>query len=314
MKPAVAVAAYLTYKHSLGCRFRTEQAVLNAFCKSISDTPFEDISSGTILLFLGGNGEVTSWWYKKYNVLCGLYRFAIAREWVKTSPLPHTTPKLTAPPFIPHIYTPEELKRLIDCVPAACTARTPIEAGTFRALLLLLYGTGLRIGEALALNLNDFDLEFTSLCVKDSKFFKTRLVPLNKDLQNVMTQYLNVNHVCHNASLDIPLFCFCDGRGLSQSAVRSTFRRLRKIAAVARDDGSRYQPRIHDLRHTAAVHRLIAWYQSGANLQDLLPKLATYLGHVSLASTQHYLTMTPELMQQASNCFERYARGGYSDE
>ena len=79
-------------------------------------------------------------------------------------------------------------------------------------------------------------------------------------------------------------------------------------AGIRRDDGARYQPRLHDLRHTAAVHRLIAWYRAGADVQRLLPHLATYLGHVDLASTQRYLTMTPELLQEASRRFEQYAR------
>jgi integrase len=76
-----------------------------------------------------------------------------------------------------------------------------------------------------------------------------------------------------------------------------------------RDGGPRRQPRIHDLRHTAAVHRLISWYRSGKDLQDLLPKLATYLGHGDLSSTQHYLTLTPELLQEAGLRFEHYAIG-----
>jgi len=79
-------------------------------------------------------------------------------------------------------------------------------------------------------------------------------------------------------------------------------------AAVSRHDGGRYQPRLHDLRHTWAVHRLVAWYQDGADVQRLLPALATYLGHVHIAATQCYLTMTPELLQAASLRFEQYAQ------
>ena len=94
---------------------------------------------------------------------------------------------------------------------------------------------------------------------------------------------------------------------MSQSAARSAFRRLRIHAGVRREGGARRQPRLHDLRHAAAVHRLIAWYDSGADVQALLPKLATYLGHVDLAATQRYLTLTPELLRQASQRFEHYA-------
>ena len=86
------------------------------------------------------------------------------------------------------------------------------------------------------------------------------------------------------------------------------FRRLRQYAGVGREGDARNQPCLHDLRHTAAQHRLIAWYQSGCDVQRLLPQLATHLGHVDLNSTQYYLTITPELLCEANQRFARYAQ------
>ena len=80
-----------------------------------------------------------------------------------------------------------------------------------------------------------------------------------------------------------------------------------------RHDGGRFQPRLHDLRHTSATHRLLSWYQDGADVQRLLPQLATYLGHVHIVGTQRYLTLTPQLLEQAGRRFERYAFGGCHD-
>jgi integrase len=100
-----------------------------------------------------------------------------------------------------------------------------------------------------------------------------------------------------------------NGERIEQFTVERTFRLLRKIAQVSRPGGARRQPRLHDLRHAAAVHRLIAWYRRSADLQYLLPRLATYLGHKDLSGTQHYLTLTPPLLQEASKRFERYAGG-----
>jgi integrase/recombinase XerD len=92
------------------------------------------------------------------------------------------------------------------------------------------------------------------------------------------------------------------------------FEKLRRLAGIVRHDVASHQPRIHDLRHTFAVHRLTAWYKQGADVQQLLPALSTYLGHVALKSTQRYLTMTPELLQQANSRFESYVhRGGHND-
>ena len=76
---------------------------------------------------------------------------------------------------------------------------------------------------------------------------------------------------------------------------------------MRRHDGAYFQPRLHDLRHSFAVHRLVAWYRQGADVQLLLPKLSTYLGHIHLAETQHYLTMTPDLLCEAGRRFESYA-------
>jgi integrase len=95
---------------------------------------------------------------------------------------------------------------------------------------------------------------------------------------------------------------------------QQSFRQLRKHAGIHRSDGTRYQPRLHDFRHAFAGNRVVSWYKAGSDVQRLLPKLSTYLGHVSLSSTQRYLTMTPALLQEACQRFERYAMGGGVDE
>lgn len=307
MKLSAVIALYLSHKRALGYRFRAEEAVLRAFCKTVGDKPVATIEPRAVLAFLNGSGPVTEYWIKKYRVLSGLYRYALARGLADRVPLPPAIPKLTGPAFVPYIYSHEELKRLFDAVPAACAGRVPIDEYVFRALLLLLYGAGLRIGEALALRLGDLDLCEACLRVCETKFFKSRLVPLGTDLTGVLTEYLVKRNESYPSAEQAPLFCFRDGSPLSQSAARSAFRRLRAHAGVLREGGPRRQPRLHDLRHAAAVHRLIAWYRSGADVQMMLPKLATYLGHVDLSATQRYLTLTPELLQQANQRFEHYA-------
>ncbi|MEK6561271.1 MAG: tyrosine-type recombinase/integrase [Nitrospirota bacterium] len=301
------VSLYISHKRALGHRFHTEDAVLRAFCRAVGEGTLASIEAQPVLAFLNGNGPVTAYWVKKYHVLSGFYRFALARGLVSGVPLPHSIPRLTAPAFVPYIYSHVELKRLLDAVPAACTGRVLIDAYVFRALLLLLYGAGLRISEAVSLSMADVDLEQASLTVRGTKFYKTRLVPLGRDLAQVMNEYVGKRNDRHSGAADTPFFCFRNGAPLSKSAARSAFRRLRAEACVARAGGARQQPRLHDLRHSAAVHRLVAWYRSGADLHDLLPKLATYLGHVNLSATQHYLTMTPDLLHEASQRFERYA-------
>lgn len=307
MKLSMLVTMYISHKRALGNRFKSEDALLRSFCRAVGDDPLASIEAESVLAFLNGQGPVTAYWVKKYHVLSGLYRFALARGFVSDVPLPHRIPRLDAPVFVPYIYSHSELKRLLDAVPSACSGRVPIDDYVFRALLLLLYGAGLRISEAVSLNIDDVDLQQAILYVRDTKFFKTRVVPLGKDLTQVLSDYLVKRNNRQNVAADAPFFCFRNGIPLSKSASQSFFRRLRTLAKVVREGDERHQPRLHDLRHSSAVHRLVAWYRSGADLHDLLPKLATYLGHVDLSATQHYLTMTPELLHEASLRFEHYA-------
>lgn len=308
MRLSAATSLYVAHKRALGQRLRAEEAIIRAFCNAVEDSPIATIEAHEILAFLNGRGPVTESWARKYRALSGLYRFALARGMVDRSPLPRTIPKPTVPPFVPYIYSRGELRDLLASVQVACAGRVPIEEEVFKTLLLLLYGAGLRIGEALALTLGDVDLREACLRVREAKFFKSRLVPLGSDLAGVLSKYVLLRRQEGDGSTkEAPLLCFRDGSPLSQSAARNAFRRLRAHTGLRREGGPRRQPRLHDLRHTAAVHRLISWYRSGADLQALLPKLATYLGHVDLSATQRYLTLTPELLRQASQRFEHYA-------
>lgn len=309
MRLSKTVTAYLDHKRSLGMKFIAEGFILRAFCNALGDVAMNQVRAGTVKAFLGGSGpgRVTATWTKKYSVINVFYRFALARDHIRTSPLPRRVPKLTEPGFIPYIYSQQELKRMLDAVPAACSSnKVAVEAGTYGTLLLLLYGAGLRLSEALSLTSADVDLDQAILCVRGTKFYKTRLVPLGMDLTFALAQYVGAPHIDQP---DAPFFRLRNGERVSQSAARSAFRRVRALAGLARDGGSRHQPRLHDLRHTAAVHRLVAWYRNGEDLQFMLPRLATFLGHVNLAGTQRYLTLTPELLDEASARFERYALG-----
>ena len=151
------------------------------------------------------------------------------------------------------------------------------------------------------------------LTVRDTKFFKSGLVPLGPRLTGGLAAFRKRRGALPMPQLDdSAFFAYHTGRALPYQHVITLFQRVRKGAGIQRDEGSSYPPRLHDLRHTAAVHRVIAWYRDGADVQRLLPQLATYLGHKDLRSTQHYLTMTPELLERASLRFLHYANPGGS--
>jgi len=184
-----------------------------------------------------------------------------------------------------------------------------MEQPTVRAILLLLYGAGLRSSEALNLTITDVDLANALITIRDTKFFKSRLVPISRSLTRALNDYTRWRTRTHPATDGNSRF-FVDrhGAAVSMNRLEKEFGRLRKHAGLRRSGGGRFHPRLHDLRHTFAVNRLTAWYRQGADVQRLVHHLSVYLGHVSLASTQVYLTMTTELLQEASRRFERYAR------
>ena len=182
---------------------------------------------------------------------------------------------------------------------------------TFRTLLLLLYGAGLRFSEATRLTLADVDLAEDVLTIRATKFYKSRLVPIGPQLATVLANYMPLRRrgglAQGKASF---LLANRDGTRLASSTVQEAFDALRRIAGVHRTGGGRRIPRLHDLRHSFAVHSLTAWYREGADVQRRLPLLSTYLGDSDLEGTKVFLSMTPELLQQASVRFARYVGGG----
>jgi integrase/recombinase XerD len=301
---------YVTFRQSMGQKFTTFANVLRAFCKAMDghDIEADQVNPDRVLWFLGHS--TTCYWHLKYSALAGFYRYATSRNYLVSSPLPTTVPKIP-PRFIPYIYKEDEVRRLLDATTSYRRTHILLEPHTFRAVLLLLYGAGLRISEALALTMADVDLVARQLIIQETKFYKSRIIPLGSDLNEGMVRYAKRRHKAgHSTTPNAPFFAGRTGDRLKIPTLQQAFRKLRLHAGIRRDDGARYQPRIHDLRHAFAVNRLVAWYKAGANVQTLLPRLSTYLGHISLSSTQLYLTMTPELLQEACRRFERYANDG----
>jgi integrase/recombinase XerD len=305
MRLSDVVSQYVTHKQSMGMRFCTEKRTLKSFCCAMGDIAIAEVEAARALAFLAGTGPITRFWHRKRQALVGFYRFAIVRGYVAASPLPTVVPKLP-PALVPYIYSSEELRRLLETATWCDHPRGKIHAYTCRTLILLLYGAGLRISEALSLTLADVDLSAAVIQIRESKFYKTRLVPLGPDLVKVLTTYMTKRKMGHGHPLATPFFVSRTGNGITRGTADRIFSRLRQRAGVQRHDGGRFQPRLHDLRHSFAVHRLVGWYRQGADVQRLLPQLATYLGHVHIAATQRYLTMTPELLREASKRFERY--------
>ncbi len=211
------------------------------------------------------------------------------------------------PKFRPHMFSTNEVGDLISAAALRMpTQNWPLARQTYRALLLVLYGTGLRIGEALRLRIRDVDLEARIFFISETKFFKSRWVPFSASLAEQLHAYL----IARTATApvggpDDAFFVNSRRKPCGYSQVARTFQLLIKEAGIDTSASLRGRVRLHDLRHAFAVHCVLRWYREGADVQSKLPLLATYLGHGTIIATHVYLRSTAELLQEASGRFEQ---------
>lgn len=306
------VDEYVAYKKSLGLLFHTPTVRLKAFAAAVGHVDIAKITPEDVRLFLYNVRPVTAYWHSKASAIGSLFRYARARGYLSVDLMPSELPPGQMRRFVPYIYSTDDIQRMLGVIDGRHRGSWHMEPYTVRVLLLLLYASGLRISEALHLQHADVDLATAVITVRETKFFKSRLVPIGPDLTRVLQEYFRKKWVDTKRvrTPESPFLATYDFRPVTRQTAELTFQRVRAEAGVKRTDEARYQPRIHDLRHTFAVTRLVSWYREGKDVQRLLPHLSTYLGHVSIRDTTRYLSMTVELLQEANARFERYALPG----
>jgi integrase len=297
------IEQYIAFRKSLGELQGSNADSLRNFGRSIGvEADIADVREDQVAAFVTGTAPVTRSWHHRFSVVRTFYRYAVSRHYVAAAPLPKVIPK-RPPPFVPYIYTHDDLRRLLQAVAGDQRHRTCLEPITTRTILLLMYGAGLRVREVVSLDNASVDLAAAVLTIRQTKFGKTRLVPVGPQLRDILERYASRTPAPLS---DVPFFTTRRGARVKIDTLQQNFQFFRKQAGVSRNDGGGEQPRLHDLRHTFAVHRLTSWYRQGANVNALLPKLSTYLGHVCLQHTQVYLSMTPALLHEANKRFESY--------
>jgi len=239
----------------------------------------------------------------RINRLCVLRRFCRYLSYFDPDTCiihPSFSPRRTRP--VPHIYSRQDIRRIM------AAARRLGPSGSLRPvvaanLIGLLYTTGLRIGEALNLTLRDIDLKRRVIEVREGKFRKSRYVPLSSSTTHQMKEYLRQRHSAgFSVAPTAPVFLNIIGTRHGHPGFVTLFLELLRGLGLRGPKGQP-GPRIHDLRHTFAVHRLLAWYREGANLAAKLPLLSTYLGHSTITGTEIYLQATAQLLEQAGRRF-----------
>ncbi len=202
--------------------------------------------------------------------------------------------------FKPHIFTKSQILALLRAALMLPPSKS-LRPHTYHTLLGVLYTTGMRIGEAFALKINDFHKDRGLLYIAEGKFRKARWVVLHPSVCHVVERYMLRRMRAGSKEPDQPLLINLRGHRLRHCTVYAAFRQLLAHCGITHNRHT--GPRIHDLRHTFAVHRLLAWYRGGQDVNARLPALSTYMGHVDVNYTRVYLRPTAELTEVVANRF-----------
>tara|TARA_R110000868_G_scaffold226030_3_gene478393 strand:+ start:908 stop:2275 length:1368 start_codon:yes stop_codon:yes gene_type:complete len=204
----------------------------------------------------------------------------------------------------PHIYSPAEVRRMLDVACTYPSPRAPLRPLSIYTMLMLAYCAGLRRGELARLDLRDVDLLDGTITIRQTKFFKTRILPLPDSVVIELRAYIDARrHAGGSQDARSGLFWHERGDGHYTPEMITWL-----LADVMRRAGlkalrGKTGPRVHDLRHSMVVNRILEWYRTGVNPQDRLPFLATYLGHRDINSTLIYITVTQDLLHYANERF-----------
>ena len=304
-----AVDRYVAWQRDHGAKFHSSAQTLHSFCRQIGeDRDCDTVLEDEVRRFLAGRGALTRTRAVKYGTLAGFYGFALSRGHASCSPMPpreaEPRPPEAPPPFL---FTREELRRLFRAAGSGRRRCPKLDAETFRTFLLILHGTGLRSGEARRLTVAEVDLDSAVLAVNDTKFHKSRLVPVGSDLTDELRRYAAIR-----ARRPLPegtesAFLACrDGSPLKKATTSHAFHATLRAAGIDSGKPGCRKACLHSLRHGFATDRIASWHREEADVQRLLPALSTCLGHGSVAATQVYISMTPELLDEAGRRFERH--------
>lgn len=307
-----ALPQYISLRRALGTKLQEPATTLEHFVEFLEREGVEFITSELALRWAMQPQDVQrATWARRLGMV---RRFAAWFSTIdaRTEVPPH---RLLAPRRKrnkPHIFTAQEIGQLM-AEAARLASPTGLRALTYTTLIGLLTATGLRPGEALTLDRSDVDLENGILAIRQSKFGKSRFVPISDSTREALREYAKQRDViCRHPRTDAFLVSERGGR-LRGCTARRTFARISCIIGLRTVTGSRRigrGPRLQDFRHCFATRKLIEWYRAGVDVARELPKLTTYLGHVDVAHTYWYLEAVPELLQLATERLDRRRAGG----
>ena len=293
-----AIKCYVRRKQATGISFSKGYRLYRAFFKSVGNLQLCQITVKHVAEFLDRSQASATTFRVKHSLFVHFFEYWVAHGEISKPPMPPNRP-LQRSTFLPYVFTKEELHRLLSAVPACRTSSDKIHPKTLRTMLLMLYATGATAGEVTKLGAESFDVQNSILELPGCKLKAVRSIPIGKDLNRVIGQYVQWREKTGNQT--DRFFSRIDGGVIDSRAVHRNFARLRRKAGIAGFRGSSQKPCVRDLRSTFAVHQITAWIKRKENLDVMLPALAAYMGNSGLAATERYLRFTPARFQNALN-------------
>ena len=305
------ISGFIGLKRSLGYKYKEEERTLYTFDRLLLDQGHASP---------GLTKEISDKWAERrhneskltiYNKVKVVKQFA---EYLRDQGIRTYVPQLPQYPgniFIPYIYSHEEINTIFRTSDSLRMKCRNVDSCLLiiPCLLRLLYGTGIRISEALSLKNKDVNISGKCLTLRDTKNGKERLVPISASLTSVCIEYLEHRDKIPVSGLNRengPFFVSLNGGVCKPGAVYSWFRKVLMLADIP-FTGNRKGPRIHDIRHTFACHSFLKLSDEGMDLYCSWPYLSTYLGHQSLESTEQYIRLTskmyPELLKDTDELY-----------
>jgi len=293
------LADYLTMRRALGYKLTHHARLLDNFVGYLDDHGASWVSVELAVAWATQPVEADPvWWAQRLSAVRSFATHLRSLD-ARTEVPPKDLLAHRARRVAPHVYSHDEIDALMT---AARCIHSPFKAATFETLIGLLAATGMRVGEAINLDSAAVDLDRAVVIVTNTKFGKSRAVPLHASTAAALDTYAQQRRDRWPSPHADSFFVSTVGTRLIHTNINAVFRKLISDTGIG-NHGER-RPRPHDLRHSFAVRVLLGWYHNGEDVQARLPSLSTYLGHTKPTSTYWYLSAVPELMAIAAERLE----------
>jgi integrase/recombinase XerD len=304
---AAVFQRYVGMKRALGRQFNSATHALQSLDRLLAKDGYPDLNANAFNAWCRAQEHLASG-VRRVRML-EVHAFCLYRR--RTEPECFLPDPQAFPPYHqrlrPHIFTESEIARLLNAASSMkSNPSTPLRPELTRLAIVLLFTTGMRRGELLNLTEGDYNRQESTLHIRRTKFYKSRLLPVHEDIANEIERYLAIRaklKLPSSATTPLMWNATQGGRAYTGTGISYCIKPLLLQCGIKAESG--FAPRIHDFRHSFAVNALLRWYRAGADVAAKLPLLATYLGHGSALSTHHYLHFIEPMRAAASQRFAK---------